>query len=387
MKRGDDSDRAARADPPQSRQRRTWNGLRFAGCDLWRAEFSEGDLRKADFTGAVLDGANFDRADLQNAVFNESGLFKSKARGAGFVGSSLRNADLRGAALEGADFSQADLSGADLKFACLTGARLAGATVKNADFRFSRGLTLSGKTELRRRGARVSGGGMIRSKLTPLAGTIQGKLLGAFLGVAAAFGLFLFFSGNHFQSIPRLVERRDAANNQKHHAKAIRLDFVLSRKFKIRENLDSVVNPILDAARNERSLGRRSRALRLMTDLLKTVGADELQVTKIHLDLAIFFKEEGREDECRKLWKEIRPDILMDNFFASMKLASLDRELKAFPEAESIYRLMLEKFGDDPGRRAEASAALDALMKEREREDSRQHPDPGGTSRDPRVEG
>jgi len=361
------------------RKRRKFEDVQFEGNDLWRADFSDCDIQKANFKSAILDQAIFDRADVQNAVFDEAKLFKSKARYALFGGSSLRKANLQGAALDGTDLSHADLSGADLKFACLSGVRLDGASVQKADLRFSRGLTPLEKTELHRRGAIVClGGDFVRQKLRPLIRTIWGKILCFLLGLAAGSCLYFFFSSDHFQSIPRLVEKRDLAKSQKQYETAIRLDFALSRKYKIWGGLDASVRQVLDAVQINKSIGRRPRALQLMTSLLNKAGTDELQVCKIKLELAIFFKEEGQGENAGKLLKEIRPDILENDYDASLKLGGLYREMKAYPEAEGVYRKMIETFSDHPGRRAEAAAALHALQKEREHEDFYRSPDRGG---------
>jgi len=100
-----------------------------------------------------------------------------------------------------------------------------------------------------------------------------------------------------------------------------------------------------------------------MTGLLKRVD-DDVQVSKVKLDLAIFYKEEGLLDKTLAFLKDVQASALENNFELSLKLARFLRELKHYPEAMAIYQKMIEKFGQDPRLRSEAAANLSQLTQE-----------------------
>ena len=329
----------------------------FEGSDLRRSDFSECLAVGADFRKASLDEARFDEADLRASNFEGASLYGLKAEGAVFCGSTLRKANLEAAVLNGADFSYSDLTGADLKFSCLKNICFEGAKLSRADFRFSRGLTLAEKRALKRQGARVSFGSDY------LLRTSWGKGICFLLGLGAALGIYLYFSDLQRQSFSTLRNKLTAAIEQKQYQRAIQIDLALAQKFETRENMDAMVSWTLNAANIYKILGQRPQALELMTGLLKRVG-DDVQVSKVKLDLAIFYKEEGLLDKTLAFLKDVQASALENNFESSLKLARFLRELKYYPEAAAIYQKMIEKFGQDPRLRSEAAADLSQLTQE-----------------------
>jgi uncharacterized protein YjbI with pentapeptide repeats len=336
----------------------------FAGRDLRRADFSNSRIRKCDFRRTDLDEARLDGVDCRESNFDDAQLFKMKARRATFSGSSFRGANLQGAILDGSDFSGADLSRADFKFSCLAGVRLEGTRVSNADFRFSRGLPLSEKTGLRSQGAKVTlWSDCLRLAWRPIGRTVWGKIIYAILGLGLIGLLYLFFSDYRFQSIPSLRAKAVMAQEQGLIKRAIRIDLALSRKFLKRENVDAWVTWQLAAANLNKAIQRRPRAFKMMSGLLKKVS-DEIQISKIKLEQAIFYEEEARQDRARMLLKDIKPDVLECNFDASMKLAALYHRLNDDITARAVYNRLIERYGQDPALRAVVASELSKLSSE-----------------------
>lgn len=154
----------------------------FSGAILAKADMLSGDFTEADFSGANMEKAILDSALFNKASFIKTNLNKTILNEVSFVEADLSRciltnsdgmdgdfskaifagADLNGSVLsyanfKGVDFTEAVLESGEFNFSDFTGVDLSTANVKNSNLKKVYGISEAKESELKEKGALVSG--------------------------------------------------------------------------------------------------------------------------------------------------------------------------------------------------------------------------------------
>ena len=340
---------------------------RLERTDLSHTDLSNIKARKANFQAANLNSSCLNMADLGEANFAEAILSNVEAKKANFSGCNLQKADLEGSFLDGSDFSRANLSSSKLSLASLKEINLEKATIRQTNFKYSRGLSEDMKQYLEQHQAKVS---RIRDKFKQktkfvLATPWAFALIIAFLIAGGIYGYFYFTSLKRL-SIPSLQQKWKTAKQTHQYEKAIQIDLILIDKYEKNRNYERSFNKSFDLSKIYRIIGRKEKAIDLLEAMLEKFSDDSEKKAKIRLELALIYKDSRDLSKAISILNKINLSKLRekDVFSIEMELATVYQEAKRYKEALNTYSKIENSFNHDLQRLSNALRKMAGVYQE-----------------------